>query len=47
MKIDITDLDWDEIIRDSDTEDLMYIRGKIDQRLSSRPKRTTIIRAVG
>lgn len=44
MRIELRNLDWDEITRDSSTEDLQYIRAKIDQRLSQRPKRTILIR---
>jgi hypothetical protein len=47
MTIDITDLNWDEITRDSSTEDLIYIKGKIDQRLSKTPRRKISISSEG
>lgn len=47
MRISIADLDWDQITRDSSDADLIYVRGKIDQRLAQRPKRRVLIRAEG
>jgi hypothetical protein len=41
--ISIKDLDWDEITRDSSTEDLLYVQGKIAQRLAQRPTRKILI----
>jgi hypothetical protein len=43
VKLCITDFDWDEITRDSSSEDLVYVKGKIEQRLKQRPKRTILI----
>jgi hypothetical protein len=45
--INITDLDWDEICRDSSREDLLYIKGKIEQRLSGAPRRKISISSEG
>ena len=47
MRVELRDLDWDEITRDSSTEDLIYIRAKIDQRLAQRPKRKALITCRG
>lgn len=47
MRIELKDLDWDEITRDSSTEDLQYVKMKIDQRLAQRPKRKVLISAKG
>jgi hypothetical protein len=43
IRLGITAIDWDEIIRDSSSEDLVYVKGKIEQRLKQRPKRTILI----
>ena len=44
LRVGVTDLNWDEITRDSSDEDLLYARGKIDRRLKQRPKRTILIK---
>jgi hypothetical protein len=43
LRVGISDLNWDEITRDAATEDLIYVKGKIEQRLKQRPKRTILI----
>jgi hypothetical protein len=43
IRVGVKDINWDELTRDSSTEDLLYIRGKIDQRLAQRPKRRILI----
>lgn len=45
IRVGISDIDWDEITRDASTEDLQYVKGKIEQRLKQRPKRTILISA--
>lgn len=44
LRVGIADLDWDELTRDASDEDLQYVKGKIEQRLRQRPKRTILIK---
>jgi hypothetical protein len=43
LRIELKDLDWGEITRNSSTEDLEYAMFKIKQRLAQRPKRKALI----